>query len=142
MKKFILSIAMLATAAFSINALTFEEFFSKCETISGQSAMTISGESVPELQEAKVISVKVLAINPASDNVIASISEAAKEITVTEETISVKNNDEDENNREYILPSEDKAEILVININNDKKECNVVKVDGDISILSNPNFHF
>lgn len=137
MKKIILILTIIFCSITS-QAITFEEFITKCDSIYETPAIKLSGDSIQELRDEKVDKLTVFKTDSISENAKTRLLAAISTITETKDMLVVKHNsDEDGNVLVYILPNGDKLKLLVAIIHD--KKCIVVNLIGDIELLDQDN---
>ena len=121
----------------SAQAITFNEFITKCEAISNIAPIKLSSNDVPKLKEEKVDEIIVFKIDSISIDTKQQLISEIGTISKTEDMLAITHNEDGAAVQVFIQPLGEKVEMLVTVF--DDKDGVIVYMNGSSELLQQNN---
>lgn len=121
----------------SAQAITFNEFITKCEAISNIAPIKLSSNDVPKLKEEKVDEIIVFKIDSISIDTKQQLISEIGTISKTEDMLAITHNEDGAAVQVFIQPLGEKVEMLVTVF--DDKDGVIVYINGSSELLQQNN---
>ena len=121
----------------SAQAITFNEFITKCEAISNITPIKLSSNDVPKLKEEKVDEIIVFKIDSISIDTKQQLISEIGTISKTEDMLAITHNEDGAAVQVFIQPLGEKVEMLVTVF--DDKDGVIVYINGSSELLQQNN---
>lgn len=134
MKKILLVILIVMSTTIASSAISFSQFVDRCSVIANTDIIKLTSDTVEQLRAAQVDTVAIINVKEAKDSIITKIKQETSFISVSNDMIVVKDNEDGAYTRIYVNPDSNKAEVLIVDI--EECEINIVKVSGNIDEIT------
>lgn len=134
MKKILLVILTVMSTTIASSAISFSQFVDRCSEIANTDIIKLTSDTVEQLRAAQVDTVAIINVKEAKDSIITKIKQETSFISVSNDMIVVKDNEDGAYTRIYVNPDSNKAEVLIVDI--EDSEINIVKVSGNIDEIT------
>lgn len=135
--KFVIITFIAFVSYISAQAITFNEFITKCEAISNITPIKLSSNDVPKLKEEKVDEIIVFKIDSISIDTKQQLISEIGTISKTEDMLAITHNEDEAEVQVFIQPIGEDVEMLVTVF--DDKDGVIVYMNGSSELLQQNN---